>query len=145
MSLEQSMATLTTEVANLIVEMRGVSAELRTLTDAIAVEIHKGHAEAPAPQKAEPVAEKAAASIQSEPAAVESEPAAEPAPAPKADEPYIPTITDTELKNAFVNLVNQKGREAMTQILTAFGATKFSELPKDKYRDIDAAILKAMD
>ena len=137
MSLEQSIATLTTEVANLIVEMRGMSAELRTLTEAIAVEIHKGDAAESVPQKIEAAVEKAADPVQPEPVATE--------PAPKADEPYIPTITDTELKNAFVNLVNQKGREAMTQILTDFGATKFSELPKDKYRDIDAAILKAMD
>lgn len=136
MSLEQSIATLTTEVANLIEEMRSMSAELRAVTAAVAAEIDKGADKAPAEKKPETV--KPAA--EPEPA-----PVADPEPAPKADEPYQPTITDTELKNAFVNLVNQKGRQAMTDILTDFGATKFSELPKDKYRDIDAAILKAMD
>lgn len=143
MSLEQSIATLTTEVANLIEEMRSMSAELRAVTAAVAAELNGGSTAAPAEKKPELAATQP---VPAEPAVkTENTPVVHSEPAPKADEPYQPTITDTELKNAFVNLVNQKGRQAMTDILTDFGATKFSELPKDKYRDIDAAILKAMD
>lgn len=48
--------------------------------------------------------------------------------------------TEAALKKVLVALVNAHGRVAMENLLTQFGAAKFSELPADKYDKVGAAV-----
>jgi hypothetical protein len=112
-------------------QLEALNAQVEVLNDLIAKAIHI-YAPGAAGAKVEKP-KRAAEDKPAEPKAEKAEPVAE-------EKPASSDWTEATLKKALVALVNVHGRVAMEDLLAKFGATKFSELPADKYADVGAAI-----
>lgn len=65
--------------------------------------------------------------------------------APKAEEPTDSEITEEQIRTAFIELRNAKGDQTAKALVKEYGATKVSELPKDKYQEIFTRIAEELD
>jgi hypothetical protein len=122
MSLESKIETLTASIDRLIEALGNASipADASEAPPAPAPKVDK-------PKKAKP-----------EP---KVEPAPEPAPEPEA--PPADKVTSTQVAQALVALMKDKGRDAGVAVLQQFGASKVPEIKAEDYPSVLAAIKAA--